>query len=75
MVDEGDNGNCKEEDSSDDEEANFEEDSFPGSEPIPGAHFQGITFYDQSNWHFLNLVLEGFTCFAQSVKSIPMCQR
>ena len=52
MVDKGDNGNCKEEDSSGDEEANFEEDSFPGLELIPNAHFQGITFYDQSNWHF-----------------------
>ena len=52
MVEEGGNGNCEEEDSSDDEEADFEEESFPGSEPIPDALFQGITSYDQSNWRF-----------------------
>ena len=52
MVDEGGNGNCEEEDSSDDEEANFEEEKFPGSKPIPNAPCQGITSYDQSNWRF-----------------------
>ena len=42
MVDEGDNEIAEEEDSSGDEEANFEDDSFPGSESIPDVPTQGI---------------------------------
>ena len=52
MVEEGGNDNCEEEESNDDEEADFEEDSFPASEPVPDVLFQGITSYDKSNWCF-----------------------
>ena len=46
MDDEGSNGNnYEEEEFSDDDEANFEEESLPDSEPIPDAPFQGITSY------------------------------
>ena len=52
MVEEGGNDNCEKNEFNNDEEADFEEHNFPGSEPIPDAHFQGITSYDQSNWRF-----------------------
>ena len=42
IVDEGDNGIGEEDDSSDDEEANFEDDSFPVSESIPDDPTQSI---------------------------------
>jgi len=47
MVEEGGIGNCEEDESSDDEKLDFEEDSFPGLEPIPTVPSQGITSYDQ----------------------------
>jgi hypothetical protein len=49
MVEESGNGNSKEEDSSDDEEANFKKKSFPVSEPIQDALIQGITSYNMIN--------------------------
>jgi len=46
MVEEGGNDNYEQDDSSDDEEVDFEEKKFSVSEPISYAPFQGITSYN-----------------------------